>query len=267
MKSLIIPLIAAAMVAAAPIQGNARTEVLRKGDTTLVIAAHDTVRLVDGKAVAAHVKRLLDDTVYDGTAASIADYDTDQGGQALSPQQRAEVERIVAASGSGRDSNWWALMPVMVVTSVALCVTLVVLVIAIFSFKQRRLKYQLMEKAIEHDYHPLPFGQVIAEPQQHDSQQPEQPLGNQWAKGARPGGTRIHNFGSYRPCLPYLIAGVVGFLFFLSVDALPVALLFLAPLFFGLAKGFFIYQDMRGSVPPPPPATRRDDGDQDKTEA
>lgn len=237
--------IAATTATAAPKKG--LPEVRRSGDTTLLITPNaDTVLLVDGNTLTQKLKSALDDTIY-------AD-----GEEAVEVQSDSDREAAIRQTGS--DQAFFSSMVKHVCRMVFSTIFLIVLVVSLFSYLRRRAKYKMIEKAIENNY-PLPGsildGQPTISAAQPCGSQPANLWGQQQPAAQQPAVPRGFNWQAFKSSVTLVIVGFVLVMFFLAVNGPEMAFLCSAILLFGLAKGFFTYQEQRNAAanitPPQPP--------------
>lgn len=234
--------ITAATAAAAPKKG--LPEVKRSGDTTLLITPNaDTVLLVDGNTLTQKLKSALDDTIYS------------DGAEATESQISSGQEAVI--SQADNDRLFFSSMVKHVCRMVFSTIFLIVLVMSLFSYLRRRAKYKMIEKAIENNY-PLPGSllgsQPVAPAPQSCGSQPanlwEQP---QPATLQQPIAAKSFSWHAFKGSVTLVIVGFALVMFFLGVGSPEMAFLCSAILLFGLAKGFFIYQEQRNAMPPAVP--------------
>lgn len=246
-KHQLITLMAALAIAAAPVSATPKKglpEVKRSGDTTLLITPNaDTVLLVDGNTLTQKLKSTLDDTIYaDGQEAEAVQSDNES-----------------AINQADNDRFFFSNMVKHVCHMIFTTIFLIVLVVSLFSYLRRRAKYKMIEKAIENNY-PLPsslLGNQPSAPVPPAVPASGQPA-NLWAQQPQavtqpqPAG-RI-SWHAYKSSVTLVIVGFVLVMFFLAANSPEMAFLCSAILLFGLAKGFFTYQEQRNtSTPPQPP--------------
>ncbi len=238
--------ITAATAAAAPKKG--LPEVKRSGDTTLLITPNaDTVLLVDGNTLTQKLKSTLDDTIYADGDWEAAEVQNDR-------------EAVIHQTNS--DQAFFSSMVKQVCRIVFSTIFLIVLVVSLFSYLRRRAKYKMIEKAIENNY-PLPGSLLDGQPATPAAQpcgsqpanlweQPQQPAAQQSATAAR-----SLNWQAFKGSVTLVIIGFVLVMFFLAVNGPEMAFLCSAILLWGLAKGFFTYQEQRNAMPPAVPPTQQ----------
>lgn len=256
-KHQLITLMAATAIAAAPASAAPKKglpEVKRSGDTTLLITPNaDTVLLVDGNTLTQKLKSTLDDTIY-------AD-----GGEAGSVQNDNDNE--AAINQADNDRFFFSNMVKHVCRMIFTTIFLIVLVVSLFSYLRHRAKYKMIEKAIENNY-PLPSSLLGNQPSAPVP--PAQPVGGQpvnlWPPQpqafTQPQSAGRISWQAFKGSVTLVIVGFALVMFFLAVGAPEMAFLCSAILLFGLAKGFFTYQEQRNTTPPQPPVPPAQQPDQ-----
>ena len=245
--------ITAATAAAAPKKG--LPEVKRSGDTTLLITPNaDTVLLVDGNTLTQKLKSTLDDTIYaDGEVAEATQSDNE------------------AAINQADDSRFFFTdMVKHVCRMVFTTIFLIVLVVSLFSYLRRRAKYKMIEKAIDNNY-PLPGSLLDSQPAISATQPCGGQPSNLWEQPQKPTiqqpttAARGFSWQAFKGSVTLVIVGFALVTFFLAANTPEMAFLCSAILLFGLAKGFFTYQEQRNTThtitppqPPVPPTQRPD---------
>lgn len=257
----ILSMLAAAMIAAAPSEVNAKPQITTKGDTTTVVAGADTVRLVGGKAIDEAIKSKFNDTVYNGESEAIRE-DGSETTTIDDNDNGYNMYRIAQVESENR-------MIKMTVFSIFTAFVLIVFIVALFAYLQRRAKYRMIEKAIDKNYQLPPeiTGSQRLTLQDHvpnlwdtpasHKVQPHPSTGN-FAESARPAAGGPLNWNAYKRSIMIIIAGFVLVCFFLSIDGTSMAVLCSAILLYGLAQAFFTYQNQRNAAsyrptPPQPP--------------
>ena len=246
-KHQLITLMAATAIAAAPASAASKKglpEVKRSGDTTLLITPNaDTVLLVDGNTLTQKLKSTLDDTIY-------AD-----GGEAEAVQSGSEA----AVNYTDTDNYFFSSIVKHVCRMIFTTIFLIVLVVSLFGYLRRRAKYKMIEKAIESNY-PLPsslLGGQPATPAPATSAQPTNLWAQQPQAFTQPQATGRISWQAFKGSVTLVIVGLTLVLFFLAVSSPEMAFLCSAIMLFGLAKGFFTYQEQRSATrpvaPPQPP--------------
>ena len=236
--------IAAAPASAAPKKG--LPEVKRIGDTTLLITPNtDTVLLVDGNTLTQKLKSTLDDTIYaDGEVA-----------------EAAQSNNEAAIKQADDDRHFFTDMVKHVCRMVFSTIFLIVLVVSLFSYLLRRAKYKMIEKAIENNY-PLPSSLLGSQPAISAAQPCDSQPSNPWEQPQKlivqqsTTATRGFSWQAFKGSVTLVIVGFALVTFFLAANTPEMAFLCSAILLFGLAKGFFIYQEQRTPhtiTPPQPP--------------
>ena len=244
--------ITAATAAAAPKKG--LPEVKRSGDTTLLITPNaDTVLLVDGNTLTQKLKSTLDDTIYsDGEVA-----------------EAAQSNNEAAIKQADDDRHFFTDMVKHVCRMVFSTIFLIVLVVSLFSYLRRRAKYKMIEKAIENNY-PLPGSLLGSQPVAPAPQPCGSHPANLWEQpqpATSQQSTVVKSFSwqAFKGSVTLVIVGFALVTFFLAANTPEMAFLCSAILLFGLAKGFFTYQEQRNTThtitppqPPVPPTQRPD---------
>ena len=183
------------------------------GDTLLATDGTDTVRVV-GADWAALVKGLLSDTVINRSHDD--SYDKDY----LIVTRMANVARLAVM--------WIGLV-------------LLVLIIAVVYYKNRRNKYRMIEKAIDNNYQLPPelLGQLPQQVQQPAAVTPPPFTAGSQATGMPP----VPNvLPSYDGAVKLIAIGAAVMLFFAVLDVTPMVALSAIPLFLGIGKAFLTWQ-------------------------
>ncbi len=243
-KLHILSLLATAMIAAAPCETNAKSQVTTQGDTTTVVVGADTVRLVGGKAIENVIKSKLNDTIYDGES-----------------EEQQDDSEITAASNRYDSYDEYRIAKIdsenqlikLTVFAVFTAFVLIVFIVALFAYLQRRAKYRMIEKAIDKNYKlPAEFTTikqpVMRQPAYTNPWDTPTPTGMK-PQSATQAGAPIYNWRAFKKSIIVIIVGLVLVLFFLSIHAFGMAFLCSGILLYGLAQAFFIYQDQRNTTP------------------
>ncbi|MCH4155366.1 MAG: DUF6249 domain-containing protein [Muribaculaceae bacterium] len=205
-----------------------KATVKQNGDKVTIVSDGDTA-VIESNLVK-QIEQKLNDTVVNNNPDDADDADDSE----------------VAATGDGSYHNEGAEMldrmtPVMITSVVFGSILLIVIVILIFVYLLRRRKYRVIEKAIENNY-PLPEG--IFDNSKKFSSQPSPVYNpNSNSNYAVPAGNM--QWRAFHSGLIVTIVGIGGILFFLTVDAEPMAAIFTIVLLIGLGKLTLTYLEQR----------------------